>query len=221
LRCTNLLAERDPNSPDTLDAHPLIRQFFREQLQDEFPEAWRTGNECLFHHFQAIAERQPEGLAEMELLFQAVAFGCQAGLHRQALREVYLPRILRGRQFYAADVLGARGALLSVLSHFFEDRSWECLLEPSTDREALEPRDQLMVLQHAGALLTATMGYSNQGALRCYQQMKLLCERLGDAESLSSALVSNWMHSVVCEPLKVALRRAEEILVVAQHHAAS
>jgi hypothetical protein len=56
----------------------------------------------------------------MEPLFLAVICGCHAGLYREALHEVYIPRIQRGDAFFAANVLGSRGALVSVLVHFFE-----------------------------------------------------------------------------------------------------
>jgi hypothetical protein len=35
------------------------------------------------------------------------------------LHEVYIPRIQRGKAYFAANVLEASGALLSVLYHFF------------------------------------------------------------------------------------------------------
>ena len=60
----------------------------------------------------------------MEPLFLAVICGCNAGLFREALHEVYIPRIQRGDASFAANVLGARGALLSVLAHFFENGRW-------------------------------------------------------------------------------------------------
>jgi hypothetical protein len=47
--------------------------------------------------------------------------GCSAGLYREALHEIYIPRIQRGNASFAAKVLGVRGALLSVLVHFFEN----------------------------------------------------------------------------------------------------
>jgi hypothetical protein len=54
----------------------------------------------------------------MEPLFLAVICGCNAGLFRDALHKVYLPRIQRGNSSFAANVLGARAALLLVLAHF-------------------------------------------------------------------------------------------------------
>src|SRR6202011_6194504 len=61
---------------------------------------------------------------KMEPLFLAVICGCNAGLYREALNDVYIPRIQRGEASFAASVLGARGALLSVLVHFFENGRW-------------------------------------------------------------------------------------------------
>jgi hypothetical protein len=57
-------------------------------------------------------------------LFLAVICGCSAGLSREALHEVYVPQIQRGNASFAAKVLRARGALLSVLAHFFEHCRW-------------------------------------------------------------------------------------------------
>jgi hypothetical protein len=65
----------------------------------------------------------------MEPLFLAVICGCNAGLFRDALHEVYIPRIQRGNTSFASRVLGARGALLSVLIHFFEHGRWRSPME--------------------------------------------------------------------------------------------
>ena len=54
----------------------------------------------------------------------AAICGCNAGLFREVLHEVYIPRIQRGDAFFAANILGARGPLLSVLVHFFESGRW-------------------------------------------------------------------------------------------------
>ena len=40
----------------------------------------------------------------MEPLFLAVICGCTAGLYREALHEVYIPRIQRGDASFAANV---------------------------------------------------------------------------------------------------------------------
>ena len=103
-----------------LDTHPLIREYFGEQLRNQQTEAWKECNKRLFHYYRTLAPQLPDSLREMEPLFLAVICGCNAGLFREALHEVYIPRIQRGDAFFAAKVLGARGALLSMLAHFFE-----------------------------------------------------------------------------------------------------
>ena len=54
--------------------------------------------------FLTIIERLrrscPNSFREMEPLFLAVIFGCNAGLYREALHEVYLPRIQRGNAYF-------------------------------------------------------------------------------------------------------------------------
>jgi hypothetical protein len=95
----------------------------------------------------------------MEPLFLAVIYGCNAGLFRDALHEVYIPRIQRGNSCFAANVLRARGALLAVLVHFFEHESWGSLVETGVEGQSLTAEDQLFVLTQAGLYLTATRGH--------------------------------------------------------------
>jgi hypothetical protein len=124
LRRARLLAGEDPHSRGDLDTHPLIREHFGEQLQSQRTEAWKECNRRLFDYYRTLAPELPESFREMEPLFLAVICGCHAGLFREALHDVYIPRIQRGSDGFAANVLGVRGALLSVLIHFFEDRRW-------------------------------------------------------------------------------------------------
>ena len=90
----------------------------------------------------------------MEPLFSAVICGCNAGLFREALHEVYIPRIQRGDAYFAANVLGATGPLLSVLVHFFEHGRWGSLVETAVEGQSLTAEDQLFILMQAAAYLT-------------------------------------------------------------------
>src|SRR5580693_9057851 len=120
LRRARLLAGEDPHHPGYVDTHPLVREYYGEQLRGQRSDAWKECNKRLFNYYRTLAPQLPESFAEMEPLFLAVICGCNAGLFREALHEVYIPRIQRGNASFAAKVLGARGALLSVLVHFFE-----------------------------------------------------------------------------------------------------
>jgi serine/threonine protein kinase len=124
LRRARLLAGEDPHNPGDLDTHPLVREHFGEQLRSRRAAAWKECNRRLYEFNRTLAPQLPDNFRDMEPLFLAVICGCNAGLFREALHEVYIPRIQRGDASYAAKVLGAREALLSILAHFFEEGRW-------------------------------------------------------------------------------------------------
>jgi hypothetical protein len=124
LRRARLLTEEDPHNPGCLDTHPLVREYFGEQLRSQQTDAWKECNRRLFQYYRTLVPQLPNSFREMEPLFSAVICGCKAGLFRESLHEVYIPRIQRGNACFAAKVLGARGPLLSALVHFFEDGRW-------------------------------------------------------------------------------------------------
>ena len=45
---------------------------------------------------ERLRRELPENFGEMEPLFLAVICGCHAGLFREALHDIYIPRIQRG-----------------------------------------------------------------------------------------------------------------------------
>ena len=158
LRRARLLTGEDPHNPGDLDTHPLVREYFGEQLRSHRTEAWKECNRRLFHYYRTLAPQLPDSFSEMEPLFLAVICGCNAGLFREALHEVYIPRIQRGDALFAAMVLGARGALLSVLVHFFEHGRWGSPVEMAVEGQSLTAEDQLFILMQAALYLTATRG---------------------------------------------------------------
>ena len=141
-----------------------------EQLRSQQTDAWKECNRRLFHYYQTLAPLLPNSFTEMEPLFSAVICGCNAGLFREALHEVYIPRIQRGNACFAANVLGARGLLLTALVHFFEDGCWGSLVETAVEEQSLAAEDQLFVLTQAGLYLAATRGFAAPEAQIC-------CER--------------------------------------------
>jgi len=155
-----LIRVKDPKiayktiNPGQLDTHPLVREYFGEQLRSQQTDAWKECNRRLFYYYRTLAPQLPDSFREMEPLFLAVICGCNAGLFREALHEVYIPRIQRGDAFFAAKVLGARGALLSVLVHFFEDGRWGSPVEMGIEGQSLNAEDQLFILMQAGLYLT-------------------------------------------------------------------
>src|ERR1700719_2594331 len=150
LRRARLLAGEDPHHQGYVDTHPLVREYYGEQLRGQRSEAWKECNKRLFNYYRALAPQLPDSFAEMEPLFLAVICGCNAGLFREAMHEVYIPRIQREDAHFAANVLGATGPLLVVLGHFFEHGRWGSLVETTIEGQRLTEEDQLFILMQAG-----------------------------------------------------------------------
>jgi hypothetical protein len=120
LRLTNLVAEVDDDSSDTLDCHPLVREHFRDKVQQEVPDAWKTGNIRLYEYLRGRVQYFPETGEELDILLAAVSHGCAAGHHQQALNEVYWKRILRQDENLSRRLHGSSMADLAALSNFFK-----------------------------------------------------------------------------------------------------
>ena len=114
----------------SLDAHPLIREYFAVQLRAQHAKAFRAAHGRLFDHLCASTKpHHPEGLDGLQPLYQAVVHGCLAGRHPEARAKVYRDRILRGTGNdgnYSTKKLGAIGADLSAVAAFF-DQPWSRL----------------------------------------------------------------------------------------------
>jgi predicted ATPase len=215
LRRARLLAGEDPHSPGQLDTHPLVREYFGEQLRSQQTDAWKECNRRLFHYYRTLAPRLPNSFREMEPLFLAVICGCNAGLYHEALHEIYIPRIQRGNDSFAANVLGARGPLLSVLVHFFEDGRWGSPVETAVEGQSLVAEDQLFILLQAGRYLTATRGFGAPEACICYERAEALCHSLDRPRLLSVALMGQWHYSLITDTVTATLQIAKRFYSLA------
>ena len=109
-------------SPDAIDAHPLVREYFAVQLKRDQPQAFQAAHSRLFDHLCESTPHRPDGIAGLAPLYEAVTHGCLAGRDREACDKVYRARILRGTGsggFYSANRLGAIGADLAAVAAFF------------------------------------------------------------------------------------------------------
>jgi tetratricopeptide (TPR) repeat protein len=142
LRDHGLLAAEDRRSPESLDTHPLVRAYFAKVLEKYRPAAWRECHRRLYEHLCRAAPERPETLGAMQPLYRAVVHGCRAGLHQEALEEVYWRRIQRENEDFSTKKLGAIGTELTALAAFFE-HPWN---RPSP---SLAAKDQAYVLNEA------------------------------------------------------------------------
>ena len=215
LRRAKLLAGEDPHNPGHLDSHPLVREHFGEQLQSQRAEAWKECNRRLYSHYRAIAPQQPDSFREMEPLFLAVICGCNAGLFREVLHDVYIPRIQRGNASFAANVLGARGALLSVLAHFFENLRWDSPLEIGQEEQSLTADDHVFILAETAINLTVTRGMGSPEPRICYERVESLCRSVNRPVLLYSALIGKWRYCLTNDKLSIAIQAAKQVYSLA------
>ena len=149
LRDLRLLAKQDAHRPAELDCHPLIREYFGDKLRAEHPDAWQAAHRRLYEYYKNLPTKQlPDTLEEMEPLFAAVAHGCQAGKHQEALDEVYWERVYRKNEKYSIKKLGAFGGDLAAIANFF-DVLW---IQPAA---GLTDADKALVLSWTGFALRA------------------------------------------------------------------
>ena len=215
LRRARLLAGEDPHNPGQLDTHPLVREYFGEQFRSQRTEAWQECNQRLFYHYRALAPELPDSFKEIEPLFLAVICACNASLFREALHEVYIPRIQRGNAGFAANVLGVRGTLLSVLIHFFENGRWRSPFKPGKGTKSHRRRSPLH-LHAGGAYLTVTRGVGAPEARICYERAESLCHSLNRPLLLYVVLMGLWRHSFVADKLSAAMPLAKRVYSLAE-----
>ncbi|NJD52670.1 MAG: tetratricopeptide repeat protein [Candidatus Methanoperedens sp.] len=154
LRKAGLLAREDPNEPDTLDCHPLIREHFGEKLKNS-PESWKEAHGRLYEYYKTQSKEYPDTIEEMLPLYKAVAHGCRGGRNQKAFKEVFRKRIQRNEAF-SWRKLGIFGADLSALSGLF-DEPWSLpAAELKEDSKAFILNEVGLDLRALGRLKEAT-----------------------------------------------------------------
>ena len=87
-------------------------------------------------------------------------------------------RIQRGNASFASKVLGARGALLSVLIHFFENGRWGSPVEQGVEGQRLTAEDQLFILMQAAHTSNDHARIAAPEQQICYERAESLCHSL-------------------------------------------
>ncbi|HET9374993.1 MAG TPA: hypothetical protein VFO40_08470 [Chthoniobacterales bacterium] len=216
LRRARLLAREDPHNLGYLDTHPPVREYFGEQFRSQQTDGWKECNRRLFYYYRTLAPQLPNSFREMEPLFSAVICGCNAGLFREALHEVYIPRIQRGDACFAGKVLGARGTLLSVLVHFFEGGSWRSLVETAVEGQSLTAEDELFILMQVAPYLMATRGLGAPEVGICFERAEALCHSLNHPRLRCLALRGQLLYSDQTDKMSATMRIAERVYSLAQ-----
>jgi tetratricopeptide (TPR) repeat protein len=182
LRNVRLLTPEDTAAPSTLDAHPLVREWFGQQLELENPESWRAAHGRLFNYLRdTTREGWTPTLEDLAPLYQAIPHGCRAGRYKEALRDIYTNRICRwsggsDMEAYAFHKIGAISSNLAAVSWFFEkpyetpvaalntDRGW-VLSEAAHYLRAQGRFTEALPVVHASLSVAAELGQWRNAAI--------------------------------------------------------
>ncbi|MFE9000575.1 hypothetical protein ACFYOY_00260 [Streptomyces sp. NPDC007875] len=205
LRRMGLLSSETAGLPGTLDAHPLVREHFRDRLRTTAKDLWHAGNRALYDYYKRHAPELPSNAAEMTLLYAAVNHGCAIGQHQEVFDTVLLPRVWRGpRESYSTRILGMTGSEVVALSNYFQMPSWNRL----RDDTPLSKKTQLQVISSA-ALRLRQLGRLDDARDSCgvFSDDELL-----DDELAADAAYVRYLHcelSVIAGQLSTARESAE------------
>lgn len=127
----------------SLDAHPLLRDYFGRQLRTQQPDAWRTAHQKLYEHLKDRKEGGGEPTLEnLQPQIQSIVHACRANLYQEAF-QAYYHAVDMGDRHHLTDALGAVGTDFEILSWFFAVD----MAEPVKD---LKPWSQAYLLRQLG-----------------------------------------------------------------------
>ncbi len=142
-------------SPYSLDAHPLLREYFASQLRAREPDAWRAAHYRLYKHLCATTpENKKPALEDLQPLYQAIMHGCAAEEFADAFNEVFEQRILQKQSLYSVMRLGAVQSDMGAMAGFFSSFS--------------PPKLNPKVETSAGGFLLKHLGYCLRAAGRLH-----------------------------------------------------
>lgn len=212
LRAARLLAPPDPVSPDVLDAHPLVREWFGERLKQTDAAAWQMAHGRLYEHLRDTTREGPTPtLHALAPLYQAIAHGCCAGRRQEVLDDVYVNRVCRREtdgdiEFYSRKKLGAVGSDLAALSWFFE----EVFTTPAAD---LHARARYWVLGEA-AFRLRTLGRLAE-ALPAERASLRMAEEASDWSNAAIGAINLNEAELLVGDVTAAVATAEKAVVYA------
>ncbi|WP_058556620.1 hypothetical protein [Thiohalocapsa sp. ML1] len=191
LEAAHLIHRRGQTAGTALDVHPLIREYFAEQLRRHLPKAHAAAHGRLFDYLCQSTPERPDDLPGLQPLYQAVRHGVLAGRAQTALEEVYRDRILRGTGddgFYSRDKLGAISQDLSAVAAFF-DEPWTRVTTAVSEPDRAWLLSEAAINLRALGRLTEALGPMRAG-LEMYVQQQDWNNAARSASSLSELEVT-------------------------------
>jgi tetratricopeptide (TPR) repeat protein len=205
-QCGILSPASGPEADTLIDAHPLVRQYFSEELRSNHEDEWKAGHELLFRSLCEGTQRCPDDVNGLTRLAEAVRHGCEAKQYVEALG-VYRERMQRDPEHPVSKRLGHIGLELSALRGFFET-PWTRTASGLDGQPAL----RAFVLHEAGYDLMAECRHAE--ALEPLRSALALYESVVDRPAEAAKLLDDltfYYHSIgkLDEALEAARRCVE------------
>ena len=189
---------------ETVDGHPLVREYFGPALREESPKVWKQANSRLFDYFRGIPDQdQPDSAADLMPLYQSLHHGVAAGRAYEPLDHVYYRRIGRSGKSFGVNMRGLYSTDLAAVAAFFPD-GWRMPLQD------LPKSDQSYLLNVVGFRLRA-LGRFEEARVALERGVALDVE-LGDHEN--AAIESNNLGELLRDhgELQAAFEKAKDSL---------
>ena len=201
LRDAGLIARESLHAHENLDAHPLVREHFAEELRNLHQQAWSEGNKRIYQYLIGRSSKEhPRNLGDLYSLYLAIPHDCAADLHQEVYDNVYIKRIVRNDEFFSTDKLGAFGADLAAIANFF-DKTW------SHPAITLHEKDRISLFDFAGYRLRA-LGH--------------LADAMGPFRTALDILLyrENWNYAAIVagnlSELLIIMGRLDEAVIIAR-----
>lgn len=108
---------KEVHGKETVECHPLVKDYILKELQECRREEWRKGNELVFDHLLSQTRDDAKSMEELEPLFRAVVHGTRAGKFEESF-DLYFSKIKKGQFSMFAE--GSHHADQACIRSFFK-----------------------------------------------------------------------------------------------------
>lgn len=139
---------------DHLSLHPIVRQYFRTELQHQAPQDYRDAQQRVYDFLlEGCDDLEPSCYDDLLDLHDAVLHGLEAGLFETCFNEVIWPRLLQGFPAVSLHMFNAGALHRILLRQYFVGEQ----LHPQALKAAVaDPTTRARVLWWAGMVLRLT-----------------------------------------------------------------
>jgi len=121
LRKSELLISVKKQEQYTLDLHPVVRTFFREQLKQTFPSTYQNAQKFWFSYFCQQASEKVMVFEDLFTMHKAIYHGCEADLQETVFDEIIWKRMLQGYAMMSLNTFGVGGSDWMAAYRYFSN----------------------------------------------------------------------------------------------------